>query len=242
MMFHLAGFSDAARQLSLSLCVLNESIRQGYLQMETNRCETSGKQVVQKNNDIMPGFDDESTNAHWREWHDVSLDHPHISLVNVEQVKNRLLLRLTGLLHQGSSGYFSERVLRAINAGYTRLILNCENLEDTTRMNWYPLYMSYRPDSIFVFVGMPTIAREEIKKLWFIPAKETFDRQFQFMTSEADATKYLYNLEKQRCFRLFQKTFPCAISCPNCHSKLRAEKVGLYRCPLCRELFRVGSK
>lgn len=210
--------------------------------MESNLYETSKKQVIQNNNDIVPGFDNESTNAHWREWHDVSLDHPHICLVSVEQVKNCLMLRLAGLLHQGSSGYFSERVLRAINAGYTRLIFNCENLEDTTGMNWYPLYMSYRPDSIFVFVGMPTTAREEIRKIWFIYVEEAFNRQFQFMTSEADAIKYLYNLEKQRCFRLFLKTFPCAISCPNCHSKLRAKKVGLSRCPLCREMFRVESK
>jgi hypothetical protein len=164
--------------------------------MKSRYDETLGQQEARNNNDIVNGFDNESKNAHWREYHDVSLDHPRISLATVSQLKNCLLLRLAGPLTSASSGYFSERVLRAITAGYKLLIINCKNLEDSTRMNWYPLNMSSKADLVIVFVGLPYTARDEAKQCWMGVAEELFDSQIQFKNSEDDAIKYLFNMEK----------------------------------------------
>jgi hypothetical protein len=142
------------------------------------------------NNDIVKGFDDESTNAHWRQYHDVSPDHPRIRLVDISPASGSILMRLSGPLTPASSGYFSERVLRAVSAGYKRLIINCEDLTDTTQMNWYPLSM-WGHALLIVFVGLPESARDDIIACWMTITEQSFDQHFQFKKTEADAIEYL---------------------------------------------------
>jgi len=69
------------------------------------------------NNDIVPGFDNET---------DESLN---IKLENVPEIKGGLILILNGRIDTDNSIYFQKHVQKLVEAGFTRLIFNCGGLE-----------------------------------------------------------------------------------------------------------------
>jgi len=68
------------------------------------------------NNDIVPGFDDET---------DESLN---IKLENVPGIEGCLILTLDGRIDTDNSAYFQKHVQKLVEAGFMRLIFNCAGL------------------------------------------------------------------------------------------------------------------
>jgi anti-anti-sigma factor len=68
------------------------------------------------NNDIVPGFNDEI---------DKNLN---IKLENVSGIKGCLILILNGRIDTDNSVYFQKHVQKLVEAGFTRLIFNCADL------------------------------------------------------------------------------------------------------------------
>jgi hypothetical protein len=91
------------------------------------------------NNDIVPGFDDEPTNEHIRKWHDCSLDHPKIVLERVVGLPECLILRLCGPLMEVSQGFFSERIMRPMKAGFRQYVFDCTMLDKDKPRYWFHL-------------------------------------------------------------------------------------------------------
>ena len=72
---------------------------------------------VMSNNDIVPGFDNET---------DESLN---IKLENVPEIQGGLILTLNGRIDTDNSIFFQKHVQKLVEAGFTRLIFNCGDLE-----------------------------------------------------------------------------------------------------------------
>lgn len=68
------------------------------------------------NDNIVPGFDDEN---------DESLK---IRLEKISDIDNCLLLYLNGYIDTYNSSFFQKRVQKAVEAGYTKLLFNCNSL------------------------------------------------------------------------------------------------------------------
>ena len=68
------------------------------------------------NDQLVPGFDDEKD------------DSLRIRLQKVDQVDGCMVLYLTGYIDTYNSNYFQKRVTKAVDAGFTRLIFHCAEL------------------------------------------------------------------------------------------------------------------
>jgi anti-anti-sigma factor len=171
----------------------------------------SDPKAAMGNNDIFPGFDEEAN------------DFLTIQLQKVEDVDSCLALKLKGQIDTYSSPFFQRSVNKVTAAGFVRLILVLSGVD----------YVSSKAVGAFVqmkkaandkggeiaIVDIPPKVMEVFKNLSldrFLYCVDSLDEAIELMTRGMKALPFS---------ELFE--------CPNCKRKLRALKVGRFRCPEC---------
>jgi anti-anti-sigma factor len=174
------------------------------------------------NNDIVPEFDSEK---------DESLK---IQLQNVPNMEGCLVLILSGYIDTYNSTFFQKRIQRAIEAGFIRLIFNCNDLNyvSSTGIGSFTAFLkAVKPKGgDLILLEVKPKVYEVFQLLGFsqfFTIKDTLESSLGFFRGEA----------AEQSPESFPKIFPC----PVCSKKLKAVKTGRFRCSECKTILAVDN-
>jgi len=174
------------------------------------------------NNDIVPGFDDEK---------DESLK---IKLQRVNEVEGCLVLYLTGYIDTYNSNYFQKRVLKAIEAGFIRLVFHCGGLNyvSSTGIGSFTAFLKgVKPR------GGDLVLLEIQPKVYEVFQLLGFSQFFNIKDNLDDSVNYFRSGTAAEPASLFPKIF----SCPICSKRLKAIKSGRFRCSECKTILAIDN-
>jgi anti-anti-sigma factor len=176
------------------------------------------------NNDIVNGFDDEKD------------DSLKIKLQEVDEVEGCLVLHLTGYIDTYNSNYFQKRVQKAIDAGFTRLIFQCNGLNyvSSTGIGSFTAFLkSVKPR------GGDLVLLEIQPKVYEVFQLLGFSQFFNINDNLDDSVDFFKtDKTEEEAVSLFPKVF----SCPICSKKLKAQKAGRFRCSECKTILAIDNK
>lgn len=179
------------------------------------------------NNDIVPGFDDEK---------DESLK---IWLQNVPDVLGCLVLTLNGYIDTYNSNFFQMQVQRAVDMGFIKLIFNCSGLNyvSSTGIGSFTAFLKAVKSrgGDLVLLGMQSKVYEVFQLLGFsqfFNIQNSLDEAMNFFRNET-----VMSDDGMEEATVFPKIFPC----PMCSKKLKAVKIGRFRCPGCKTILSVDE-
>jgi len=174
------------------------------------------------NNDIVPGFDDNKE------------DSLKIKIDKISHLPKCLILSLTGYIDTYNSNFFQERVQKAIDSGFTKLIFKCSGLNyvSSTGIGSFTTFLkAVKPKGgDIVLVDIQPKVFEVLQLLGF--------SQFFNITDSLDDATQFFNAD-----RIIEKisSFPKVISCPVCYKKLKAMKPGRFRCSECKSIIAIDD-
>jgi len=174
------------------------------------------------NNDIVNGFDDEKD------------DSLKIKLQQVTEVEGCLILFLTGYIDTYNSNYFQKRVQKAIEAGFIRLVFQCNGLNyvSSTGIGSFTAFLkSVKPR------GGDLVLLEIQPKVYEVFQLLGFSQFFNIKDSLEDSITFFKTGKTTEAAAVFPKVF----SCPICSKKLKALKSGRFRCSECKTILAIDS-
>jgi len=174
------------------------------------------------NNDIVNGFDDEKD------------DSLKIKLQEVNEVEGCLILYLTGYIDTYNSNYFQKRVQKAIEAGFIRLVFQCNGLNyvSSTGIGSFTAFLkSVKPR------GGDLVLLEIQPKVYEVFQLLGFSQFFNIKDNLDDSINFFKTGTTTEAVSLFPKVF----SCPICSKKLKALKSGRFRCSECKTILAIDN-
>jgi len=174
------------------------------------------------NNEIVPGFDDERS------------DYLRIKLHHIDEVKKCLLIFLTGYVDTYNSVLFQRKIQKAIDAGFTNLIFECNSLNyvSSTGIGSFTAFLkSVKPQ------GGDIILLEMHPKVYEVFHMLGFSKFFNINYSIDDSINYL----KTNRVMENSSVFPALVTCPICVKKLKAAKSGRFRCSECKSIIDIDD-
>ena len=171
------------------------------------------------NNDIVKGFDDGK---------EQSLG---IRLEKVDRVPSCLALHLAGYIDAYNHHYFQQKVAMAIEAGFSRLVLDMRginfigstgvgglvSLMRTLRSKAGDVVLQEMQPKVYEVFQLLGFAR-------FFPVTDGLEESIAFLTKAPPAA-----------------VFPKVFACPICGVKLRAGRAGRFRCSQCRTILALAE-
>ena len=174
------------------------------------------------NDNIVPGFDDEN---------DESLK---IRLEKISDIDNCLLLYLNGYIDTYNSSFFQKRVQKAVEAGYTKLLFNCNSLNyvSSTGIGSFTAFLkTVKPKGgDLVLLQIQPKVFEVFQLLGFS----------QFFTIEENLESALEYFKKKNT-KDVTAVFPKIFECPICSKRLKASKSGRFRCSECKTILAIDT-
>jgi len=174
------------------------------------------------NNDIVSGFDDEKD------------DSLKIKLQQVDEVEGCLVLYLTGYIDTYNSNYFQKRVQKAIEAGFIRLVFQCNGLNyvSSTGIGSFTAFLkAVKPR------GGDLVILEIQPKVYEVFQLLGFSQFFNIKDNLEDSISFFKIGKTAETASMFPKVF----SCPICSKKLKALKPGRFRCSECKTILAVDN-
>jgi anti-anti-sigma factor len=174
------------------------------------------------NNDIVNGFDDEKD------------DSLKIRLHQVTEVEGCLVLYLTGYIDTYNSNYFQKRVQKAIDAGFIRMVFQCNGLNyvSSTGIGSFTAFLkSVKPR------GGDLVLLEIQPKVYEVFQLLGFSQFFNIKDNLEDSVNFFKADKTTEAASLFPKVF----SCPICSKKLKALKPGRFRCSECKTILAIDN-
>jgi len=174
------------------------------------------------NYDLVPGFDDEKD------------ENLKIKLHDVPDVEGCLVLVLNGYIDTYNSTLFQNRVQRAIDEGYIRLIFNCKGLQHIS---------STGIGSLTVFLkavksqGGDIILLDIQSEVYEVLQLLGFSQFFNIQTDLNESIDFFRNTEAPQETQIFPKVF----ACPYCSKNLKAVKPGRFRCSDCKTILAIDN-
>ena len=173
------------------------------------------------NNEIIRGFDDETD------------EKIGIELQKVEGAEGCLVLALNGYIDTYNSGYFQQRAQKVIEAGYTRLIINCFGLSyisSTGIGTFLAILKEVKP------LGGDLVLSELQPKVNEVLQLLGFSQFFNTKSSLGDAIALFSSAAGQTA-----SVFPKEFLCFTCSKELKAVKPGRFRCSGCKTIIAVDE-
>jgi anti-sigma B factor antagonist len=171
------------------------------------------------NNDIVKGFDDEEMGGFT------------IRLAGVPTVDGCLVMQCSGWLDLYNYNQFQKRVAKAIEAGFTRLIVDLQAVSYLSSLPIGGLVTILRSvrtrGGDLVLQGVQPRVYEVLQLLGF--------SQFFTLTPALEDSVAHYSR------RPADATFPRVFTCPICEVKLRAARAGRFRCSHCRTILALAG-
>jgi anti-anti-sigma factor len=174
------------------------------------------------NNDIVPGFDDEKD------------ENLKIRLEDVPEIENCLMLVLHGYIDTYNSTLFQNRVQRAIDAGYIRLIFNCNGLDhvSSTGIGSFTVFLKAVKSQ-----GGDIILLELQPEVYEVLQLLGFSQFFNIQADLNASIDFFRGNETQQETEVFPKVF----ACPFCSKSLKAVKPGRFRCSECKTILAIDT-
>jgi anti-anti-sigma factor len=174
------------------------------------------------NNDIIPQFDNETNES------------LSITLQNVPGVEGCLIIVLSGYIDTYNTNFFQKQVQRVIEAGFIRLIFNCNGLNyvSSTGIGSFSVFLkTVKPlDGDVVLLNIQSKVYEVFQLLGFsqfFNIKDTLHSAISFFGGDPIEQK--------------SAAFPKLFSCPVCSKKLKSVKFGRFRCPGCKTIITIDN-
>ncbi|MBN1697887.1 MAG: anti-sigma factor antagonist [Spirochaetales bacterium] len=175
------------------------------------------------NNDIIPGFDENK---------DESLK---IRLEKFGDGNRVMAFHLHGYIDTYNSNNFQNRIGKAIESGYMKLIFECGGLNyvSSTGIGSFTAFLkSVKP------AGGDIVLIDIQPKVYEVFQLLGFSQFFNIKDSLADAVAFFNAGDVSKK----SETFPKIVSCPSCSKKLKVLKPGRFRCSVCRTIIVVNKK
>jgi len=174
------------------------------------------------NNDIVAGFDDEKD------------DSLKIRLEKIDGASRCLMLTLTGYIDTYNSSFFQKRVQKAIEAGYVRLIFQCNGLNyvSSTGIGSFTTFLkAVKPQ------GGDLVLLDIQPKVYEVFQLLGFSQFFNIRDSIDDSISF-FNTDQPKEKPV---VFPKVVACPICYKKLKAIKAGRFRCSECKSILAIDD-
>ncbi len=179
------------------------------------------------NNDIVPGFDDAKDDA------------LRIRLEPVPQASGCLILHLSGSIETYNSNVFAERVGKALEAGFNRLVFNCGELGhiSSTGIGCFVDFLKAAKshDGNIVLVKIPANVLKVFQLLGF---SQLFKMEEDLQTAVA-ALGGEVGADPGEAET--KPVFPAILACPSCSKKYKIGKAGRFRCAACKATLKVDE-
>jgi len=179
---------------------------------------------MSSNNLIVAGFDDTT---------DQMLA---MKLELIKKVENCCVVRLDGVIDTYNSIFFQNQMNRIVQAGYTNLIISCENLKyisSTGVGNLLVLLKHLKSNNgQLIMSQLQSNVVEVLDLLGF--------RQFFCLKDSLEEA--IVELNRDVVFSITADAYPMAFTCPLCDAKLRAPHSGKFRCLSCKSVITVADK
>ncbi|MCL2276855.1 MAG: STAS domain-containing protein [Treponema sp.] len=174
------------------------------------------------NNEIVPGFDDTRN------------ENLKIKLRCVDEVNKCLLVILSGYVDTYNSIAFQKQIHKAIDAGFTKFIFQCDSLNyvSSTGIGSFTAFLK-----IIKSHGGDMILSEMRPKVYDVFYLLGFSKYFNIRYSLDDSINYF----KKDTAQGELSVFPAVVSCPICEKKLKAEKSGQFRCSECKSILSIDE-
>jgi anti-anti-sigma factor len=174
------------------------------------------------NNDIVPGFDNEKD------------ENLKIKLHDVPDVEGCLVLVLNGYIDTYNSTRFQNRVQRAIDEGFNRLIFNCTDLQhiSSTGIGSFTVFVKAVKSQ-----GGDIILLNIQPKVYEVLQLLGFSQFFNIQADLNESIDFFRNNETQQETEIFPKVF----ACPFCSKNLKAVKPGRFRCSECKTILAIDN-
>ena len=174
------------------------------------------------NNEIVPDFDDDR---------DESI---RIKIQRVENLENCLFINLIGYVDTFNSNSFQKRIQKAIDAGFTQLIFDCDGLNyvSSTGIGCFTSFLkTVKPrDGDIVLLNIQ-------QKVFDVFQLLGFSQFFNIKGNIEEAVDFFKQELNGDLNDAFEKIFPC----PVCSKKLKAVKSGRFRCSACKSIISIDG-
>lgn len=174
-------------------------------------------------NDIVPNFDDDSNES------------LKIRLQRVPNAKDCLLVFLNGYVDTYNSSFFQKKVGSLIEKGFIRLIFNCAalNYVSSTGIGSFTAFLKrVKPK------GGDVVLLEVQPKVYEVFQLLGFSQFFQLKYSLSEALAFF---QSNGSTSGQTTTFPKIFSCPICSKKLKATRMGRFRCAGCKAILAIDA-
>ena len=177
---------------------------------------------MSSNNDIVPEFDEEKD------------DSLKIRLQRIDSTKGCLVLYLTGYIDTYNSNFFQNRVNKAIDAGFTKLVFHCSGLNyvSSTGIGSFTAFLkAVKPrNGDLVLLEIQPKVYEVFQLLGFAQffnIKDTIDSAVEYFSKGIT--------------RAETGLFPKVFKCPICSVKLKTSRPGRFRCSRCKTILAIDN-
>lgn len=174
------------------------------------------------NSDIVPGFDDEKD------------DSLKIKLEQINEAPRCLMMTLSGYIDTYNSGFFQKRVQKAIEAGFIRIIFQCNGLNyvSSTGIGSFTTFLkAVKPQ------GGDLVLLNIQPKVYEVFQLLGFSQFFNIRDNIEDSVSF-FNAEQTQEKPVI---FPKVVACPICYKKLKAIKPGRFRCSECKSIVSIDE-
>ncbi|MCL1932176.1 MAG: STAS domain-containing protein [Treponema sp.] len=172
------------------------------------------------NNDIIPQFDDDTNES------------LTITLQMAPGVEDCLIVVLNGYIDTYNTNFFQKQIQRIIEAGFVRLIFNCNGLNyvSSTGIGSFTVFLkTVKPlDGDMVLLNVQPKVYEVFQLLGF-------SQSFNIKDTLHSAISFFGGAPAEQKNAVFPKLF----SCPVCPKKLKTLKAGRFRCPGCKTIITI---
>ncbi len=146
-----------------------------------------------------------------------------------------LVLYLTGYIDTYNSNLFQKRVVKAVNAGFTKLVFQCGGLNyvSSTGIGSFTAFLklvkSKSGDLVLIDVQ---------PKVFEVFQLLGFSKFFNIKRNLDEAVEHFSNSGTETVER---SIFPKIFKCPICSKKLKASKSGRFRCSECKTILAIDK-
>lgn len=174
------------------------------------------------NNEIVVGFDDEKD------------DSLRIRLQGIGEIKNGLVLYLTGYIDTYNSNFFQKRITKAVGAGFTKLIFSCGGLNyvSSTGIGAFTAFLkAVKPR------GGDLVLLDIQPKVYEVFQLLGFSQFFNIKDNLNESVDFFNRVAATGGSGVFPKIFKC----PICSKKLKASRSGRFRCAECKTILSIDK-
>jgi anti-anti-sigma factor len=176
------------------------------------------------NDEIVPGFDIEKD------------DSLKIELHRIEGMNGGLILTLSGYIDTYNSTSFQKRVSRAIEHGFIKLIFVCTGLNyvSSTGIGSFTAFLK----SLKALSG-EMVLQDLRPKVFEVFQLLGFSQFFTIRNTIEESVAHFKGGANVKA--PVSEVFPLVFACPICSKKLKAVKLGRFRCSECKTILSVDE-